>query len=232
MWPRWVSMTSQVAERGACDHVVGGDLLPPWGMQYPRRPERLAFHGAVPECTALVPTAPITAPVASNLRAWWWLIGGLQASDLRLCDEPPIGIEPMTFSLRDKTQGSTRLHRSPLNCGYALNERPYDALVAVATATELHRACVREAGVAHGAVLSDCTAAVSLSIRVPVCVGDAVTRRQPRDRRSSDASGIPRRPTSRGWPRRLLRSRRWPGRRDRGSRVHLRGAGRARTTRQ
>ena len=36
--------------------------------------------------------------------------------------------------------GSTRLHSSPLTCGYALNERCYDALGTAATATELHPA--------------------------------------------------------------------------------------------
>ena len=56
--------------------------------------------------------------------------------------EPPVGIEPTTFSLRDKTQGSTRLHRSPLNCGNALKERCYDGLGTAATATELHRAAL------------------------------------------------------------------------------------------
>ena len=45
----------------------------------------------------------------------------------------------MTFSLRDKTLGFTRLHRSPLNCGNALNERLYDDPGTASTATELHR---------------------------------------------------------------------------------------------
>ena len=47
----------------------------------------------------------------------------------RVVSEPPVGIEPTTFSLRDKMPGSTRLHSSPLACGYALNERCYDASV-------------------------------------------------------------------------------------------------------
>jgi len=53
--------------------------------------------------------------------------------------EPPIGIEPMTFSLRVNLPGCTRLHNSP-HLRKALNERHYDGLTAVATATELHRA--------------------------------------------------------------------------------------------
>ena len=52
--------------------------------------------------------------------------------------EPPIGIEPMTFSLRVNRPGSTRLHRSPLNCGNALSERLYDGGGGVSTTTELH----------------------------------------------------------------------------------------------
>jgi hypothetical protein len=39
--------------------------------------------------------------------------------------------------------GSTRLHSSPLACGYALNERCYDASGTAATATELHHPLVR-----------------------------------------------------------------------------------------
>ena len=46
--------------------------------------------------------------------------------------------------LRVNRQGSTRLHRSPLNCGNALKERHYDGLVAVATATELHRSSLTD----------------------------------------------------------------------------------------
>ena len=41
--------------------------------------------------------------------------------------------------LRMNRPGSTRLHRSPLNCGYALKERHYGGPNAVATAIELHR---------------------------------------------------------------------------------------------
>jgi hypothetical protein len=59
--------------------------------------------------------------------------GGLES-------EPPVGIEPTTFSLRDNPPGFTRLHSSPLTCGNALNERCYDGLGVASTATELHRA--------------------------------------------------------------------------------------------
>jgi hypothetical protein len=58
----------------------------------------------------------------------------------RLGMEPPVGIEPTTFSLRVNAAGFTRLHSSPLTCGNALNERLYDGLEAASTATELHRA--------------------------------------------------------------------------------------------
>ena len=54
--------------------------------------------------------------------------------------EPPVGVEPTTFSLRVNAPGFTRLHSSPLTCGNALNERCYDGLGAASTATELHQA--------------------------------------------------------------------------------------------
>jgi hypothetical protein len=62
--------------------------------------------------------------------------------------EPPVGIEPTTFSLRVKLPGSTRLHSSPLTCGNALNERPYDGPRVVSTATELHHPC-QQGSAAH-----------------------------------------------------------------------------------
>ena len=98
--------------------------------------------------------------------------------------EPPVGIEPTTFS-RDKTQGSTRLHRSPLNCGNALKERHYDGLEAVATATELHRTpppCSRR--VADWRCLATGTRQQHLSARL--AIRDGVTVRKaffdPQDR--------------------------------------------------
>ena len=54
--------------------------------------------------------------------------------------EPPVGIEPTTFSLRGDTPGCTRLHSSPLTCGNALGKRCYDGPGTASIATELHQA--------------------------------------------------------------------------------------------